>query len=60
MKNIKFPYQIHVILGIIWCFIGVALHSEIELVIWIAGGIVMIIVGLLNRKAKIGSDITTE
>jgi len=47
----KFPYQIHIILGIIWFFIGIALHSGFELVIWIGGGLVMVMIGLLNRKA---------
>jgi len=50
MKKLNFPYQIHIILGIIWCFIGIALHSGIELIIWIAGGLVMIVIGLLNKK----------
>lgn len=48
----EFPYQIHIILGIIWAFIGVVLHSGIELVIWVGGGLVMITIGLLNKKTK--------
>ena len=47
-----FPYQIHIALGIIWVFIGIVLHSGVELAIWAGGGLVMIIVGLLNKRAK--------
>lgn len=57
MKKINFPYQIHLILGIIWCFIGITFHSGVELIIWIGGGLVIIVIGLLNRKAKTGSNI---
>ena len=45
-----FPYQIHIILGLIWFLIGIAFYSGIESVIWIAGGIVMIVIGFFNRK----------
>ncbi len=48
----RFPYQVHVFLGIVWIFIGVVLYSGVELVIWVAGGLVMLVIGLLNRKAK--------
>lgn len=48
----EFPYQIHIVLGIIWVFIGVALHSGIEVAIWVGGGLVMVVIGLLNRKTK--------
>jgi len=46
----KFPYQIHIILGIIWIFVGVFLHSGVELIVWLCGGLAMIVVGLLNRR----------
>jgi len=54
MRHMKkeFPYQIHIILGIIWISIGVVLHSGIELAIWVGGGLVMITIGLLNRRVK--------
>jgi len=45
----KFPYQVHIILGIIWVFIGIILHSGVELAVWVGAGAVMIIIGLLNR-----------
>jgi len=48
----EFPYQIHIVLGIIWISIGVILHSGIELAVWVGGGLVMITIGLLNRRAK--------
>jgi len=48
----QFPYQIHIILGIIWVFIGIFLYLGIELAIWVGGGLVMIIIGLLNKGAK--------
>jgi len=51
-KNKTFPYQVHIILGAIWAFIGIVLHSGVELIIWVGGGLVMIVVGLLNRKVK--------
>jgi len=49
----EFPYQIHIILGIIWIFIGIFLYFEIGLAIWVGGGLIMIVIGLLNRKLKI-------
>ena len=48
----EFPYQIHIVLGIIWISIGVVLHSGIELAVWVGGGLVMIVIGLLNRRVK--------
>jgi len=45
----EFPYQIHVILGIIWILIGTGFQSGIELVIWAAGGLIMILIGFLNK-----------
>jgi len=52
MKNKKrrFPYWIHILLGIIWIVVGVAFHVGVELTIWVGGGLVMIIIGFLNRK----------
>jgi len=46
----KFPYQIHIALGIIWILIGIFLHSGIESIVWLGGGLVMLIIGLLNRR----------
>ncbi len=46
----QFPYQIHIILGLIWVFVGLVLHTGIELAVWVVGGLVMIVIGLLNRK----------
>lgn len=46
----EFPYQIHIILGIIWALIGIFFHSGIELIIWVGGGNIMIVIGLLNKK----------
>ncbi len=51
-----FPYQIHIILGIIWIFIGIFLYFEIGLAIWVGGGLIMIVIGLLNRKTKNNQD----
>ncbi len=48
----KFPYQIHIILGLIWLVIGLILHTGVELVIWVGGGLIMIVIGLLNRKTN--------
>ena len=46
----KFPYQVHLILGIIWIIVGITLFSGIGLVAWVSGGLLMVIIGLLNRK----------
>ncbi len=45
----QFPYQIHIVLGLIWILIGVFLQSGFELVFWVAVGVVMLIVGLLTK-----------
>jgi len=45
-----FPYQIHLILGLIWVVIGITFYSGIASAIWIGGGLTMIIIGFLNRK----------
>ena len=49
----EFPYQIQIILGVIWLFVGIALHSGIELIIWVTGGVVFVVIGLLSRKRKL-------
>ncbi len=49
-KKRKFPYQIHLTLGFIWIVIGIAFYSGIGLAVWISGGLVMIIIGLLNKN----------
>ena len=46
----KFPYWIHIVLGVVWIAIGIALHSDFELAIWVAGGLVMLIIGFLNKR----------
>jgi len=46
----KFPYQIHLILGLIWIVVGITLFSGIGSVAWVSGGLLMAIVGFLNRK----------
>lgn len=52
MKKQKgnFPYQIHLVLGLIWIVVGISLFSGIGLVAWVSGGLLMVIIGLLNRK----------
>ncbi|MCK4918462.1 MAG: hypothetical protein KAS02_01605 [Candidatus Pacebacteria bacterium] len=45
----KFPWWIHVVLGLIWIFVGITFHIGTELIIWVIGGLVMLGVGLLNR-----------
>lgn len=45
----KFPYQIHLCLGIIWILVGIFFHSGIELIVWTIGGLVMIVIGLINK-----------
>jgi len=57
MENKKrFPYWIHIILGIIWIVVGVTFHAGVELAIWVAGGLVMIIIGFLNWKNNYGRE----
>ena len=48
----EFPYQIHIVIGLLWLLIGGVLHSGIELAIWVAGGLVMITIGFLNKKSR--------
>jgi len=48
--NKKFPYQIHIILGLIWIAVGLILHTGIELAIWVVGGLAMVLIGWFNRK----------
>ena len=46
MSKKEFPYQIHIILGIIWIGIGIFMYKGIEAAIWGLGGLVMIMIGL--------------
>jgi len=46
----RFPYQIHLILGLIWIVIGVTLYSGTASAIWVGGGLIMAVIGILNRK----------
>jgi hypothetical protein len=46
----KFPYQIHLVLGLIWIVVGITFYSGIGLIIWVGGGLLMTIIGILNRK----------
>ena len=52
MKKQKkpFPYEIHLILGLIWIIVGITLFSGVGLIAWIGGGLLMVIIGFLNRK----------
>jgi len=46
----KFPYQIHLILGLIWIVVGIIFYSGIESVIWVGGGLIMAVVGIINKR----------
>ena len=46
----KFPYYIHIILGLLWIVLGISFYSGWEMLIWIIGGLIMLIIGLLNSK----------
>lgn len=46
----KFPYQIHLALGLTWVGVGIIFHSGIELAIWVGGGLIMATIGFLNRE----------
>jgi len=52
MKKQKrsFPYQIHLFLGLIWIVVGITLFSGVGLMAWVSGGLLMVIIGFLNRK----------
>ena len=52
IKKRKFPYQIHLALGLIWVVIGIFLYSGWEQALWIGVGIVFLIIGYLNGKNK--------
>ncbi len=49
-KKAKFPWWIHLVLGIMWVLVGITLHTGAELAIWVTGGIIMVIIGILNKK----------
>jgi len=48
-KKGKFPYWIHLVLGLIWIVIGITLYSGTASVIWVGGGLTMTVVGILNK-----------
>ena len=54
MKKQKkpFPYQLHLIFGLFWIVIGITLFSGIKLVVWVSGGLIMVIIGFLNIKSN--------
>jgi len=49
-KETNFPYQIHLIIGIIWVLIGAFLQSGWSMVLWVAAGIIFLAIGLLGMK----------
>ncbi|MEA2112546.1 MAG: hypothetical protein U9P50_01065 [Patescibacteria group bacterium] len=49
-KKAKFPAWIHLVLGIVWVLVGIIFQTGIELAIWVTGGIIMIIIGILSKK----------
>ena len=52
MKKQKrnFPYQIHLVLGLIWIVVGTIFYSGVESAVWVGGGLIMTVVGFLNRN----------
>lgn len=52
MKKQKknFPYKIHLVLGLIWIVIGIAFYSGTGSAIWVGGGLIMVIIGILNKR----------
>ncbi len=51
MKNQKrkFPYWIHLVLGLIWIIVGIVLYSGVSSIVWIGGGLMMMVIGVLNK-----------
>jgi hypothetical protein len=49
-KKRKFPYWIHLVLGLIWIVIGITLYSGTASVIWVCGGLMMAVIGTLNKR----------
>ncbi|MBZ9569866.1 hypothetical protein KJA16_03065 [Patescibacteria group bacterium] len=50
----EFPFQIHIVIGIIWIFIGAAVKSGPWSIFWILVGLVFITIGMLAgiKKSK--------
>ena len=49
-KKRKFPYQIHIAIGLMWIIIGIFLQSGWQQILWIAFGIVFLAIGWFGRK----------
>lgn len=49
-KKGKFPYQIQLVIGLMWILIGIFLQSGREQIFWIAVGIVFLVIGWFNKK----------
>jgi len=51
-KN-KFPFWIHIAIGVLWIIIGATVVSGFATLLWIAGGLLLITIGILaSRKQK--------
>ena len=48
----KFPYQVHLVLGLIWIIVGITIYSGVVSVVWMCGGLIMVIIGFLNKKTS--------
>ncbi len=50
MKKVKKSCKSYIVLWAIWSFLGIFLYSGIELIVWIVGGLAMIVAVLFNEK----------
>ena len=51
MLKKRFPYWIHILLGVIWIIIGITTQEGYLQLLWIGIGVIMVVIGLLNKKA---------
>ncbi|MFC1756908.1 hypothetical protein ACFLZC_02010 [Patescibacteria group bacterium] len=51
-KN-KFPFWIHIAIGVIWIILGATVIDGAQTLLWIGAGLVFITIGILaSRKQK--------
>jgi len=52
-KKRQFPFWVHIAIGVLWVIVGATVVSGFATLLWIAGGLVLITIGMLAmRKQK--------
>ena len=49
-KKRKFPYQVHIVIGLLWVLIGIFLQSGWIQTLWIGAGLVFLVIGWLSKR----------